>query len=120
MKPYYGMTPDEFDAYLRRTEDQGGYDGRAQDPAKVAAADTIKHLHVALASQIEITNTERAEKERLTAAERRYRGLLLEALSHVERRPMSMCSRTPEAVIETIKALLGFPWAPHGGGPENG
>lgn len=67
MKPYLGYTLDELDARLRQTEDLGEYDGRAQDPVKVAAADAIKDLRVALASQIEITNTERAAKERAEA-----------------------------------------------------
>lgn len=62
----------DLEAKLRRPVDQGGHDGFEPDPLHVAAADAIDALRVALASQIDITNTERASKERLEAAARSH------------------------------------------------
>lgn len=60
-------------------------------------------LRVALASQIEITNTERGKAEALAKDVMRLRGLALEALAHIEQRPMSMCAMTPDRLRERLR-----------------
>lgn len=50
---------------LRRDVDFGGFDGYGKDELHHAAADAIEQLLIALQSQIEISNTERAQAERL-------------------------------------------------------
>lgn len=58
-------TPADAKASLRRVVAFGGGDGYGQDKWNLRMAQCIEDLEVALASQIEITNTERAAKERL-------------------------------------------------------
>ena len=52
---------------LRRIRDFGGHDGHGRDEWLCCIAQTIDDLEIALASQIDITNMERTEKERLLA-----------------------------------------------------
>lgn len=58
----------ELLAILRRDVDYGGHDGYGPDQIHQSAANAIETLIVALASQVGIANTERAQAERLAKA----------------------------------------------------
>ena len=66
MTPADQQTPmfASLETKLRENVDYGDYDGYGPDDLHIGAANAIRDLRVALNSQIDISNTERANKER--------------------------------------------------------